>query len=662
MGVSTGVPRFAPHTGLGWKGDLSAEVAVDLRENSRHIRAFAAMMPSVVGSGHTGGSWSSADLLATLYACKKPEEPVVYSIAHITPAVYSLLAGYGAFPIEEALTHFRFGGSQFDGHVDRHMEAGDGCVLGRNPLPWSAGNLGQGLSAGAAFAYYYKHIEGSNRRVWVLMGDGDGQKGQHWEAANFASKYRLNNLVAVMDRNHRQIMGATEDVMPMNYGGMFRAAGWSIDRCDGHGIEDFRRVVMLALSGKERPAFIEAETVMMKGAGPPYEGSHEWHGKPLPDGDLDTILERLGVDFDYRRLKEVRNSLAGGLRPLPKPELAEPDITKLDLGRPITYNDARKGMRHAYGAVLADLAKLNNVGGPRVIGVDCDLGESTHVSKIAAADPSALVQCGIQEHNAAAFAGALSTMPDTTVFFSTFGVFALDEVFNQQRLNDINRTNLKVAATHLGLNVGEDGKTHHCTDYVGLARNLYGFTTIIPADANQADRAIRWAAGRRGNVFIGMPRTDTPVVRVGDKPFFGGDYKLRWGKDDWVRKGEDGAIVAMGCMVPRALEVGDALTASGYDFGVVSRSWPTIIDEEVLAELVDYNHVVTLEDHNVNSGMGSILADAMLQLCGKRAWSPPRFLKLGVTGYAPAGRPDELYRLQGLDTPSLVETILAELE
>ena len=120
-------------------------------------------------------------------------------------------------------------------------------------------------------------------------------------------------------------------------------------------------------------------------------------------------------------------------------------------------------------------------------------------------------QCGIQEHCAATVAGAASKS-GVLSFFADFGVFGIDETYNQHRLNDMNETSLKLICTHCGLDVGEDGKTNQCIDYIGLAANLNGFKLIIPADANQADRAVRYMASTPGRFVLAMGRSATPII------------------------------------------------------------------------------------------------------------------------------------------------------
>ena len=175
-------------------------------------------------------------------------------------------------------------------------------------------------------------------------------------------------------------------------------------------------------------------------------------------------------------------------------------------------------------------------------------------------------------------AGALS-IEGILTFFADFGVFGVSETYNQHRLNDINATNLKLVTTHIGLDVGEDGKTHQCIDYIGLMNNLFGFKTLLPADPNQTDRATRYMAATLGNFYLGMGRSKLPTI-LNDKgePFFAGDYVFEYGKIDTLRAGTDAAIITCGSVAWRAVEAADRLKKEGLSVAVFNVACPKDID------------------------------------------------------------------------------------
>ena len=315
--------------------------------------------------------------------------------------------------------------------------------------------------------------------------------------------------------------------------------------------------------------------------------------------------------------------------------------------------------RSAFGNALVDLARVNlQQGGflPIVV-FDCDLASSTKTNAFAKQFPGHFFQGGIQEHHTATLSGAISTLGFLS-FFADFGVFGVDETYNQHRLNDINATNLKLICTHNGLDVGEDGKTHQCIDYIGLMRNLFGYRVIIPADPNQTDRIIRYVAKTEGNFLVAMGRSPVPVILAEDgKPFFANPYQFQYGKADLIRNGKDGAIVTTGGMVYRAVEAWRKLKERGIEVQVLNLSCLSDLDVEAILRAARTGRVITYEDHHVQTGLGCLVANVIAE-----QGLSVRFRKMGITRYGSSGKPEDLYRMQGLDVDSLVQAVLDELE
>ena len=233
----------------------------------------------------------------------------------------------------------------------------------------------------------------------------------------------------------------------------------------------------------------------------------------------------------------------------------------------------------------------------------------------------------------------------------------MDETYNQHRLNDINETNLKLICTHNGLDVGEDGKTHHCIDYIGVMQNLFGYKIIIPADPNQTDRVIRYAAKTHGNYLVVMGRSSIPILLTDEgTPLFGSSYEFRYGQADLVRNGKDAAIIATGGMVHRAVQACQILREKGIYAQVINVSCLSELDREAILKAVKTGILITYEDHHIQTGLGSLIANF---ISGHGLGI--RFRKLGITQYGSSGKPDELYRMQGLDVDSLVQVVMEEI-
>jgi transketolase len=614
-------------------------------------RADILKMTTLAGSGHPGGSLSSIDLYVVLYSCANvnPREPsapgrdrIVVSHGHTSPAVYAALGRAGFFPIEAAVAEFRHAGTPFEGHVDKQVPG----------VEWNTGNLGQGLSAGCGFALAATLLK-RNFRVFVAMGCGEQQKGQISEARRFAAKYGLQNLTAVIDYNDRQISGITGEVMPQQIARNYESDGWDVVEVDGHQLQDIYAGLRKATRSGQ-PTAVIAHTTMGKGVSF-MEGKEEFHGRALTVEECRKALRELGQDDDLDRLRQPRASGNPSFR-----NQHETEIPSLSPGPARTYGKEDKlDNRTAFGNALLDLAQVNfesNPAFPMAV-FDCDLAPSTKTAGFAKHFPRHFFQGGIQEHNTATIAGAVSTAGILS-FFADFGVFAVDETYNQHRLNDMNETNLKLICTHNGLDVGEDGRTHQCIDYIGLTRNLFGYKLIIPADPNQTDRVIRYVAATRGNFVVAMGRSPVPVLLAETgAPVFGSGYAFQYGRADLLRDGNDGAIITTGGMVHRALKAEQILRQGGYSVQVWNMTCLSEPDRDAILRAARTGAVVTYEDHHVNTGLGSIVAGVLAE-SGRGI----RFRKLGIARYAGSGKPDDLYRMEGLDPECLATAVMDEIK
>jgi transketolase len=635
------------------RGFKAAEIAVEVREmiegHCKVARGDILRMTTLAGSGHPGGSMSSIEIFMTLYllANLSPEEPfdegrdrIVVSHGHTSPGVYAALGRLGFFPLEQAIAFFRKAGSPFEGHIERNLPG----------IEWSTGNLGQGLSAGCAFSLAAR-LRGREYQVFVVMGDGEQQKGQISEARRFAVKYGLTNITVVVDYNRLQISGDIADVMPQNIRENYESDGFRVIEIDGHDVSQIYRALHRAVTDEDAPYVILAHTIMGKGVSF-MENVHEYHGKALSREQFADAMAELDLENDLERFEELREGTGAAYVPPKRPPLK----IAIDTGTPRDYGpDHRSDNRSAFGAVLNEMAEINACGVETPIAVfDCDLAGSVKTEKFSKMCPHHFFESGIQEHHTAVMAGALSTTGILT-FFADFGVFGISETYNQQRLNDINEANLKLVLTHLGIDVGEDGKTHQCIDYIGLLRNMYNFRCVIPGDPNQTDRVIRYVARSEGNFMVGMGRSKVPVIcSVSGEPLFSGEYTFVPGKADLVRDGSDGAILTFGTMLHRALIAWERLLEKGVRVKLYNFSMPAEPDLDALREAARTGLIVTYEDHNVHTGLGNVVGDALATL-GLSGFS---FVKLGVPEYASSGVPEDLYRDLGLSPDHLVDAVM----
>ena len=272
----------------GNRFNLSVE---GLGKMARKLRRHVITMIATAGSGHPGGSLSAADIIATLYfnvMSHNPENPqwpdrdrFVLSKGHASPILYAALAETGYFPVEELAT-LRKLDSRLQGHADRNLTPG---------VEMSAGSLGMGLSFAIGIALAAK-LDHHNYRTYVLLGDGECDEGQTWEAALSAAQFRLDNLTAIIDCNLIQLTGWTRDIMDLgSLGQKWQAFGWQTIEIDGHNIDQLLAAFQEASKIKAKPTVIIARTV--KGKGVSFmENNAKFHGKaPTPEEAEEALKE-----------------------------------------------------------------------------------------------------------------------------------------------------------------------------------------------------------------------------------------------------------------------------------------------------------------------------------------------------------------------------------
>lgn len=276
---------------------------LELKRKIREVRTWAIQGIAEAGSGHPGASFSAAEIMSTLYLRRMkhdPENPgwderdyFINSKAHSAPGFYSTLAAAGYFPPDEIKT-LRKLGSRLQGHPVRYSDhQKHHSVPG---IEYSGGSEGIGLSVGVGVALASR-LDGKKNRVYVLIGDGESNEGQIWEASMAAAKFKLDNLVAVLDRNRIQQDGFTEDIMPLDPAkNKWEAFNWQVFEVDGHRVEQLMDALNKAAQVKDKPVMIVANTI--KGNGIRHMANNpQWHGKAPPKKQTPVLLEELESEF-----------------------------------------------------------------------------------------------------------------------------------------------------------------------------------------------------------------------------------------------------------------------------------------------------------------------------------------------------------------------------
>ncbi len=302
---------------------------------------------------------------------------------------------------------------------------------------------------------------------------------------------------------------------------------------------------------------------------------------------------------------------------------------------------SEKATRAAYGEALAELGAVND----KVVVLDADLANATQTQIFRKAFPNRHFNAGIAEANMVDMAAGMSTM-GLIPFCSTFAMFGAGRAYEQVR-NSIAypHLNVKLAMTHAGVSVGEDGGSHQCIEDLALMRVIPGMTVICPADANEARKAVFAAAEMEGPVYLRLARLASPV--------FEEDYPFEIGKANVMREGTDVAVFATGLMVSAALEAAKLLEAEGKSAAVINIHTIKPIDAECVAAWArKCGKVVTVEEHSVIGGLGDAVADVLM---GKVACA---FKKIGVQDrFGQSGKAKDVLREYGLTAGQIAESI-----
>ncbi len=576
---------------------------LELQKMAVEVRKGVVTAVHSAKSGHPGGSLSAADIYTYLFFeelnidPKNPDKPdrdrFVLSKGHTAPGYYSTLANRGFFPVEDLKT-LRHVGSYLQGHPDmKHIPGVD----------MSSGSLGQGISAAVGMALSAK-LSGDDYRVYTLLGDGEIQEGQVWEASMFAAHRKLDNFVAIVDNNGLQIDGKVDEVCsPYPIDEKFEAFGFHVINVDGHDFDALKAAFDEAKATKGQPTAIIAKTI--KGKDISFmENQASWHGTAPNDEQYAQAME------DLKKVGEVLMS----------------EVKKI-------------ATRESYGNALAELgAEFDNL-----VVLDADLAAATKTGTFKKAFPDRHIDCGIAECNMMGIAAGIATTGKVP-FASSFAMFAAGRAFEQVR-NSIGypQLNVKIGATHAGISVGEDGATHQCNEDVALMRTIPGMTVVVPSDDVEAKAAVRAAYLHEGPVYLRFGRLAVPVIN--DKP----DYKFELGKGVVLREGKDVTIVASGLPVANCLEAAEKLAADGIDAKVINIHTIKPLDEDlIVASAKETGKIVTVEEHSVIGGLGSAVCDVMAEK------APTPVCKIGVNDvFGESGPAVELVKKYGLDADSI---------
>ncbi len=299
-------------------------------------------------------------------------------------------------------------------------------------------------------------------------------------------------------------------------------------------------------------------------------------------------------------------------------------------------------LREAYGETLVKLGRENS----DIVVLDADLSRSTQTHFFAKEFPNRFFDCGIAEQNMVSIAAGLAASGKIP-FASTFAVFVPGRCFDQIRMSIAQPVlNVKLVVTHGGITVGEDGTSHQSIEDLSLICSLPGFTVIVPADAIETAQAVRMAAASYGPFYIRLCRPGLPLI-------YDDNYHFSLGKAVTMKQGKDATIIAIGIMVGAALEAADNLKQEGIDCNVLNMPTLKPIDEAaIIKAATDTGAIVTAEEHLEHGGLGSIVA----QIVVEHQPVSMAFVAIKDT-YAKSGKPAELLQRYGLIAKDIEQAV-----
>ena len=577
---------------------------------------------------------SAAEIVATLffsemrYDPQDPQNPgndrFVLSKGHAAPILYAAWAEAGLFPREELLK-LRDIGSDLEGHPTPRLSFVDVAT----------GSLGQGICAAIGTALNARRI-GSDYRTYVLLGDGEMAEGSVWEAANAGLHHKLDNLCLIIDANALGQSQATQfghDTKAIAE--RWAAFGWHTIEVDGHDVQQLLDAYAAARKITGRPTAIVARTLKGKGV-ESVAGKDAWHGKAFKKDEAE------------KAIAEIEAQMTAGVT---RPEIRRPDGDGRSSATPADYSKmpppAYKmgdlvATREAWGTGLASLGSVD----PRVVALDADVKNSTYSDRFEKAHPDRFFEFFIAEQvmvGAAMGLAARGAIP----FPSTFACF-LTRASDFIRMGGISTSNMKLAGSHAGISIGEDGPSQMALEDLSMMRGVPGCAVIYPCDGVSTERLVVEMAQRPGMAYMRTSRPKTPVIYGLEEKFpIGGSKVLRQSDNDVA------TVVGAGVTVFEALKAYDTLKAEGINIRVIDCYSLQPIDARTMIEAAKATGaMITVEDHYPAGGIGDAVSEAIaLTGVGVR--------RLAVREIPRSGQPDELLDRYGISARHVVDAVRA---
>ena len=599
----------------------------ELEKAARRMRAYNILEIHCAGSGHPGGTLSIMDMAAVLYLEVMKQDPknpewqqrdrCIWSAGHKAPALYVALAEAGYCRMEDVITGLRKLGSPFEGHPNWLKLPG---------VEVSTGSLGQGLGYCVGQAIDAKE-RGFDYTTYCIMGDGEHDEGSVWEAIMAGGNFRLDNLVAIVDKNGLQIDGATKEVMDIDsLSDKYKAFNWNVIEIDGHEMKQIIEAFKKAKEHKGKPTCIIAHTV--KGKGVSFmENKAGWHGlatkgrQQLDQALADIVAPEIRKDFVDKMLARSAE--------IDRANVAKARKAVPTFSRNYWWNEEGNmkvqmdPTRMGFGRALAEIGDDE-----RICTLHADISGSIKITDFEADHPerkNRSYSIGIAEQNMVSVACGLARNGRIPIG-GTYGVFACGRNWDQWRTTACyGNLNIKMAGAHGGISVGADGATHQSLEEIAILNILPNMHLAVPCDSIETKKATKAIIlDVIGPGYIRYAREATPIVTTKETPYeWGVANIIRYRGEtpkfidafetvlspDYKNENEDLAIIACGPMVPEAMRAAYILREEhNLETRIVNIHTVKPLDREVIrAAVKDIGVIITAEEHQTG-GFGSIIA------------------------------------------------------
>jgi transketolase len=621
-------------------------------------RANALMAVKKAGSGHLGSSFSAMDIVAHLYlrvmntltvGISSPDRDIYFSSkGHDVPGFYAALYSFGLLPEEKLLMLRRLGG--LDGHPDTKIPG----------VEANSGSLGMGISKGRGMAWA-KRYRGHGGRVFVLIGDGELQEGQNYEALHSCVQQNVTNLTVIVDHNKLQSDRPVDEIVSLqNLENTFAAFGWHVARCDGHDHGQLARVFADFTKTTNRPQILIADTI--KGRGISFMehpralkdggGFYRWHSGAPPDAEYLAGYEEMTARISTAFGRHGLGALA--LKPISTAAKAKPEYSLV--GEPVSPAGpvappprvSDEYVAVAYGEELVKLAATRK----DIVVLDADLSADCKTRTFETTYPERFIENGIAEQDMVSMAGGLARcglLPVVNSFASFLASRSNEQIYNNASEN----TKIIYVCHYAGMIPAGPGKSHQSIRDISLFGALPNCVILQPCNAAETRMVLDYAVSvARENVMIRLIIGPSPRLIP-----FPANYTLLPGVGVALTGGGDAVLFAYGpVMVHEALLAAERLLKDGFHLSVVNMPWLNRFDTAWLSDVVKpFRQLFVLDDHAPTGGLGDGLLNA-LNTTGLLAGRT--LCKMAVEGYPVCGTPTEALKQHQLDGDSLATRIL----